>query len=310
MLIAFLAILAAIALDRALAGRKWPGVWAWYAEWLESIESRLNAGERAQGITAVGLAIAPLAMVIGLAAFLLDEIAGVFGFAFDAYVLYMCVGLYRLGAQAESVAASLDTDDMAAAATQLSALTGKPVGETREAAIARGTVEAVLRQANSAIVAPVFWFLIFGPVGAAVQQMAGAVDRLWGHRTERFAEFGWAAARFSDLLNWLPARITAISYAIMGSFEDAVECWRRKATVWSDINSGPLLASGFGALHMDICGDDIETDHYGHVHYGPEALADANHVRRVIALVWRVALFWLSVGALMSLANAFGLFGI
>ena len=50
-----------------------------------------------------------------------------------------------------------------------------------------------------------------------------------------------------------PARITALSYALMGSFEDALHCWRKRVGVWSDINSGPLLASGFGAMHMQIC---------------------------------------------------------
>jgi adenosylcobinamide-phosphate synthase len=310
MLILFLSILVAIALDRAFAGRKRPAVWAWYGEWMESIESRLNAGVRSQGVSAVALAIVPVLIAIAIASLLLGQIAGFLGFLFDVFVLYLCVDVYRLGAQAESIAANLDTGDVAAAAAQLSEMTEKPVGDTREAEIAHGTVEAVLKQANSAVVAPIFWFIVLGPVGAALQRMAVAVDHLWGHRIERYAEFGWAAARLSDFLNWLPARITALSYAIMGSFEDALDCWRKKSATWADMNSGPLLASGFGALHMDVCGEGVESDRYGRITFTSQALADSSHVRRVIALVWRVMLFWLFVGALMSVANAFGLFGI
>jgi adenosylcobinamide-phosphate synthase len=186
-------------------------------------------------------------------------------------------------------------------------LTGKGAAEKNEADIARATVEGVLKQGNSLIVSPIFWFMLLGPFGTVLQRLSCILDSLWGHRYERFAEFGWAAARFDDLLGWIPARITALSYALMGSFEDALHCWRRRVGVWSDINSGPLLASGFGAMHMQIC-EAQEEDEYTERSSDLTVVPDAGHVRRVVALVWRVLLLWLVVGILMAGAHLVGLF--
>jgi adenosylcobinamide-phosphate synthase len=253
------------------------------------------------------LAVAPIILVVFLASLVLGQIATVLVFLFAVAVLYLCVDLYRLGDVAQSVAAALESGDVALAAARLKDLTGKETIETTDAGVAQATVEAVLKQANSLVLAPIFWFLVLGPVGAMLQRLASALDRLWGHHTARFIEFGWAAARLDDVLSWVPARITALSYAVMGSFEDALHCWRRQAGMWSDISSGPLLASGLGALHLDTS-EDGEKDAYGNMAINPAALPDAGDVRRAVALVWRVMLFWLVVGLLMAGAHLAGFF--
>jgi adenosylcobinamide-phosphate synthase len=300
-------ILLALALDRWLPERGGFHLWIWYSEWAESIEQRFNGGLRSQGTFAVLLAIAPIIVAIFLATLILGQIAGVLVFLFAVAVLYLCVDLYRLGDVALAVAVALEHGDVAHAAARLKELTGKDTVETTEAGVAHATVEAVLKQANSLVVAPIFWFLVLGPLGAMLQRLASALDRLWGHRTARFTEFGWAAARLDDLLSWVPARITALSYAVMGSFEDALHCWRRQAGMWSDLSSGPLLASGLGALHLDSC-EDREEDAYGNTAINPATLPGASDVQRAVALVWRVMLFWLVVGLLMAGAHLAGFF--
>jgi adenosylcobinamide-phosphate synthase len=300
-------ILLALVLDRWLPERGGFRLWVWYSDWAESIEQRFNGGLRSQGAFAVILAIAPIIVAIFLATLILGQIAGALVFLFAAAVLYLCVDLYRIGDVAQTVAAALENGDVTHAAARLKELTGKDTVETTEAGVAHATVEAVLKQANSLVIAPIFWFLVLGPLGAMLQRLAAVLDRLWGHRTARFAEFGWAAARLDDLLSWIPARITALSYAVMGSFEDALHCWRRQAGMWSDISSGPLLASGLGALHLDTC-EEGEKDAYGNMAINPAALPDAGDVQRAVALVWRVMLFWLAVGLLMAAAHLAGFF--
>ena len=296
-----IAILIAIALDRYLPERGGFDLVNWYSDWAESIEHRFNGGSRMQGLGAVLIAVVPIALGVFVVDYLLGEIARLLAFAFSVAVLYVCVDLYRLGKVASSVSESLESGDLPAANAALEELTGRPAMEMTEGGIARATVEAVLKQGNTLVMAPLFWFVVLGPVGPVLQRLAGVLDKLWGHRTERFVEFGWAAARFNDVMGWIPARVTALSYAIMGSFEDALHCWRRHAGMWSDINSGPLLASGFGAMHMENCEDE---DGQG----GTLVLADAAHVRRVVALLWRVLLFWLAVTLLMAGAHLFGIF--
>jgi len=300
-------VLIALALDRWLPDRGGFLLWEWYSDWTDSIEQRFNGGLRSQGLYAVLLAVVPVATLVFLASMILGQIAGVLAVIFSVVVVYLCVELQRLSTTAQTIAAALDQDDVSQASASLKSLTGKETVETTGAGVAHATVEAVLKQANSLVVAPLFWFLLLGPVGALTQRMISVLDRQWGHRTPQFAEFGKVAARLDDLLNWVPARITAISYAVMGSFEDAVYCWRRKAGMWSDISSGPLLASGLGALHMDAEEHGTE-DLYGNRAINPSALPSANDVRRAVALVWRVMLFWLAIGVLMAGAHLAGFF--
>ena len=302
------AILFAVALDRFVPDRHGFKPFAWYLDWAESIEQRFNGGSRLHGIAAVLLALIPIVLGVMLARYLLGEISGVVRFAFDVAVLYLCLDIYRLGSGARAVAEMLEAGDVREADSQLKDLAGKGATDLSEVGIAHAAVEAVLKQTNSLIISPLFWFILLGPAGAVLQRLACILDKLWGHRYERFVEFGWAAARLDDVLQWVPARITALSYAIMGSFEEALHCWRRQMGIWSDINSGPLLASGFGAMHMQNCESTDDVADYDATIGGLSVVPDAGHIRGVIALVWRVLLFWLAIGLLMTVAHLFGLF--
>ena len=302
------AILFAVVLDRFVPDRHGFKPFAWYLDWAESIEQRFNGGSRLHGIAAVLLALIPIVLGVLLARYVLGEISGVVRFAFDVAVLYLCLDIYRLGSGARAVAEMLEAGDVREADSQLKDLAGKGATDLSEVGIAHAAVEAVLKQTNSLIISPLFWFILLGPAGAVLQRLACILDKLWGHRYERFVEFGWAAARLDDVLQWVPARITALSYAIMGSFEEALHCWRRQMGIWSDINSGPLLASGFGAMHMQNCESTDDVADYDATIGGLSVVPDAGHIRGVIALVWRVLLFWLAIGLLMTVAHLFGLF--
>lgn len=279
---------------------------AWYPDWAESIEQRFNGGKRTHGVGAVALAIVPILVGVMFARFILGEIASVLRFVFDVVILYLCIDIYRLGKTADAVSSALETGDTQEADEQLRELAGKSAAEPTESGIARAAVEAVLKQGSSLVVSPIFWFILLGPAGAVLQRLASILDMLWGHRYDRFVTFGWAAARLDDLLQWIPARITALSYAIMGSFEDALHCWRQRVGVWSDINSGPVLASGLGAMHMQFNEAAAGDDESGVATSDQAVMPDAGHVRRVVALVWRVLLFWLVIGLLMAGAHLAG----
>jgi adenosylcobinamide-phosphate synthase len=302
------AILLAVVLDRLIPDRHGFKPFAWYRDWAESIEERFNGGKRAHGVGAVLIAIVPMVLGVVVVRFILGEFGWILRFIFDVVALYLCLDIYRLTKAANGISQSLESGNLKEADEQLRELTGKGAIDMTESGIARSTVEAVLKQGNSLVVSPIFWFIVLGPFGVVLQRLSCILDMLWGHRYERFAEFGWAAARFDDLLGWVPARITALSYALMGSFEDALHCWRRRLGAWSDINSGPLLASGFGALHMESCeGVAEESEYEGQSAEVVTVIPDAGHIQRVVALVWRVLLLWLAVGILMASAHLTGL---
>lgn len=301
-------VLFALALDRFIPDRLGFQLFNWYSDWADSIEQRFNGGVRSQGLGAVLLAVVPIILAVLMGRYIVGHLNTMFKVIFDIVVLYLCLNLYRVGNLAMAVSDHLDNGNLSAANEELEELMGKSSAEVSDTGIARAAVEAVLKQGNSAVIAPIFWFIMLGPAGAVLQRMAAILDKLWGHRTQRFVEFGWAAARLDDLIGWLPARVTALSYAIMGSFEDALHCWRRQARMWSDINSGPLLASGFGAMHMNNCNDVGDGgDAEGAAGSGAIA-AESVDVRRAVALLWRVLLFWCAVALLMSGAHLFGVF--
>lgn len=299
-------ILCAFALDRLMPDRYGFKPFAWYPDWAESIEQRFNGGKRSHGVGAVLLAVVPIVIGVMFARFILGEIASVLRFIFDVVILYVCINIYRLGKTADAVSNALEAGNTQEADEQLRELSGKGATELSETGIARAAVEAVLKQGSSLVVSPIFWFILLGPVGAVLQRLASILDTLWGHRYDRFTTFGWAAARLDDLMQWIPARITALSYAIMGSFEDALYCWRQRVGAWSDLNSGPVLASGFGAMHMPFNEPVTGDDETAAVTSNFAVVPNAGHVRGVVALVWRVLVFWLVIGVLMAGAHLSG----
>src|SRR5436190_3895132 len=205
-----IAILLAVALDRFVPDRHGFKPFAWYKDWSESIEQRFNGGTRLHGVAAVLLAIVPIVLGVVLARYVLNEVSPILGFVFDVLMLYLCLDVFRLGSGARAIADTLETGETREADTQLKELAGKSAATLSEAGIAHATVEAVLKQCNSLIISPLFWFILLGPAGAVLQRLSCILDKLWGHRYERFVEFVWAAALLDELLQWLPARITGL----------------------------------------------------------------------------------------------------
>jgi adenosylcobinamide-phosphate synthase len=141
-----------------------------------------------------------------------------------------------------------------------------------------------------------FWFALFGGTGALLFRLANTLDAMWGYKTERFLRFGWAAARIDDLLNYLPARLTAASYALFGDTRAALFCWRRQAPGWESPNAGPVMAAGAGSLGLALGGPAI---YHGKIEARP-ALGEgrvpcADDIARAASLVRRGILLWLTL---------------
>jgi adenosylcobinamide-phosphate synthase len=127
-------------------------------------------------------------------------------------------------------------------------------------------------------------------------RLANTLDAMWGYRNERYNLFGRTAARIDDALNFIPARLTALSYVLLAGPRrvQAWRCWHAQAPHWSSPNAGPVMASGAGALGVTLGG---AATYGGHVETrpvlgaGPAARAD--DIARAWRLVFNTTLLWI-----------------
>ncbi len=173
------------------------------------------------------------------------------GWVTGLLLLYFAIGHRSLHEHARAVVRALEAGDEAAARHAAGMLVSR---DTESLEAANATVESVLENGNDGVFGALFWFIVAGAPGCLLYRLANTLDAMWGYRSPRYREFGWAAARFDDLLNYLPARLTALSYALLGSTWRAIRCWRNQAPAWESPNAGPVMAAGAGALGITLGG--------------------------------------------------------
>jgi adenosylcobinamide-phosphate synthase len=147
-----------------------------------------------------------------------------------------------------------------------------------------------------------------GPVGAVLYRASDMVAARWGAGGgPESGEFGRFATRLFFWLDWVPVRLTALTFAVVGNFEDAVYCWRSQALAWSTRSQGVILAAGAGALGVRL-GDTLHQ--YGAVEFRPElgtgSEADADAMEGAVRLIWRSLVLWMFLVLIVSLAYALG----
>lgn len=221
----------------------------------QRVEARLWRGgatavaQRLRGLLAWSLLVLPIALLV----FVLTQMAWL-GWLLQALCLYGVIGLQSLQEHAQRVQNALEAADLPAARQALACLVSRDTGALDATAIAAATVESVLENGNDAVLASLFWFAWGGAPLAVLHRCANTLDAMWGYRNARYRHFGWAAARLDDALAWLPARCTALSYALQGHTSVALQCWRTQSPQWESPNAGPVMASGAAALGLQLGG--------------------------------------------------------
>ena len=259
----------------------------------EKLEQRLNDGERLRwkgGVALSLLLLGPLLLIMGL---LNIEWLSLL---LSLLLLYLALGGKSLEQHAQQVAVALQTGDLAEARVRTGFLVSRETAELDETKLASATVESVLENGNDAIFGTLFWFVLLGAPGAVFYRLANTLDAMWGYRNERYLHFGWASARLDDVLNYIPARLTALSYAAVGSFTRATECWRKQGLAWKSPNAGPVMAAGAGALSVQLGG---AARYHGKEQQRPllgeGRQANASDIGRAISLLQRAQGLWLAV---------------
>ena len=236
------------------------------------------------------LLVLPLPITLG---WLLAQLPWWLMFCVQAIVLYLCVGGHSLVQHARRVSKPLLAGNLPAAREAVAMMVSRDTGQMDSPAIVRATVESVLENGSDAQFAPIFWFAVAGAPGALLYRLANTLDAMWGYRNSRYHHFGFAAARLDDLLNWVPARLCALSYGLMGNLNQAINCWRQQAADMDSPNGGPVMAAGAGALGIRLGGSAV----YGQrlkqrPLLGTEKTAITQDIERAIGLFTRSCVLW------------------
>ena len=244
-----------------------------------------------RGALAVALAILPWVVL----AWLLTLWPGVELLA-GVLLLYLAIGGSSLAQHGRAVAASLMAGDLVLAREQVGWMVSRDTAALDETGVSRAAVESVLENGNDALFGALFWFALLGAPGVVLFRLSNTLDAMWGYRTERYLAFGWAAARLDDLLGWLPARLTALSYLLVGDSARGWRCWQRQGDRTDSPNAGVVMASGAGALGLVLGGP---ASYHGEMLDKPllgEGFApQGQDIERAIRLVQRALLLWLAV---------------
>lgn len=265
-----------------------------FGRWAASIERRLHADRRIAGVLCWCLAVLPPVALLWCTTLALAVVSPWIAAAVSAVVLYLAIGLRSLGEHARAVASALVANDLETARIAVGRMVSRDVGSLDQQQVAAAATESVLENGSDAVFAALFWFALLGAPGVVLYRLANTLDAMWGCRTRRHRRFGWAAARIDDVLNLVPARLTAFTYALLGRFALALRCWRTQARGWESPNAGPVMAAGAGSLGVVLGG---AAPYHGQWKYRPQLGAgeppDAETIGRACALVSRGVMIWL-----------------
>lgn len=278
----------------------------WLAAWSRQLEARFNAGEHRHGVSAwmVGVAL-PSAILLAIYLFAVWH-SWVLTLLLGVGVLYLTTGFRQFSHHFTDIHLALRVGEIARARQLLAAWRGGDTERLTSGEVARLAIEEALLASHRHVFAPLFWFAILGPAGALLYRLARHFCYAWGARSVAggMEEFGQFARRAFAVIDWLPVRLTAVSFAVVGDFEDAIFCWRSQAARWPEEASGILLASGAGALGvrlgMPIDAGGVPADR---PELGTGDDADPDFMQSTIGLVWRTLVMALLLLTLLGVAS-------
>lgn len=283
-------------------------------------ERNLNAGQPRHGFYAWLLVVVGLTLVVGAAYSLFVSISWFLGLALNVLVLYFALGFRQFSHRGTEIQIALANGDLAGARQELTAWKrlSDPSFSAADLApeeVVRQAIEHGLLLSQRHVFGVLFWFVLLpGPMGAVFYRLAEHSARVWSRPpmpptpADRFGAF---ARRAFAWIDWAPARLSALGYAIVGDFEGAIYCWRQ-VTRDPSVDGLPtpdartlILAAAGGALGLRLMTDAESARYFDEAGNEGAGLAEPRPpaVRAVVGLVWRSLLLWLGLLLLLTLAR-------
>lgn len=326
----FLALLFALLIEQArpLAPHNW--VHRSLRAWVSWISRTLDAGHSRLAWATWSLAVGVPTL---LALFLHWVLLWVFGWPvaiiWSVCVLYASLGFRQFSHHFTDIRDALDVGDERLARELLAEWQHVSVGSLPRSELVRHVIEHSVLSAHRHVFGVLAWFSVLaalglGPAGAVFYRMSAWVSRAW--RPVSKDKKGWISEALQvtaqtawHSVDWLPARITALAFAVVGNFEEAIDCWRNHAQRFPDDNDGVVLSATSGALNVRLGGEALGTtseEAHSLLSDAPVDSQDSEstpgrapelaHFSSVVGLVWRTVVLWMVLLALLTLARLLG----
>lgn len=308
----FVALIFALLIEqgRPLPENNW--VHRGFAGAADAVMSATNAGERKYGVAGWLLLVGGVLALLLLAQWLLALVHPLATFCLHVAVLYFTVGFRQFSHAFTEVQLALAAGDVAGARAALERWLcqqdpGFSAGDRPVAELCRLAIANALVASHRHVFGPLFWYILLpGAVGPVLYRTAEMLSRRWRGPDEVYGDFaGWAYR----VLDWLPLRLSATGFAIVGNFEDAIYAWRGAVAAGTGADQRALLlAAGGGALGLRIADPELEarwaSPEAGYEVQGGEPGSDS--LRGAVGLVWRSVVLWVALFALLTVAAWLG----
>ena len=304
------------------------------AGWVRWAGRNFDAGDEVHAKVVWSITVVVPAALIAVLYVLVNNYSTVLALVFDVAVLYFMLGFRQFSHHFTAIRDAIEQGREERARELLAHWQSVDATELPRTEILRHVLEYSLLAAHRHVFGVFFWFVALstmglGPAGAVLFRMAEFASRYWAYKsqvtgTPTHDRLMTLSHQLYAVLDHVPARLTALGFAVVGNFEDAIDAWRRHAGLWARPNEGTILAAASGALGVRLGGevapavsegardvsrtmtqgdtpDVIRAD-------GSTAGADPQpaHLRSVVGLIWRSVVLWMLLLALLSLANLVG----
>jgi adenosylcobinamide-phosphate synthase len=299
--------------------------------WCRWTARNFDAGKPQHARVVWWLSVAAPTVLVWLVHLLVAHFSLLLALVLNVGVLYLTLGFRSFSHYITDIRQCLERNDEAMARQLLSDWLHLDASELPQTEVLRHVIEHGLLAAHRHVFGVFFFFVLmaaigFGAAGAVFYRMSEFMSRYWAYQSNSLQaptneELRRVSTEYFGAVDFVPARLTAFGFAVVGNFEEAINGWRRDATLWHHVNEGVILASAAGAVGVQLGGHaapGITPDRSKTFSTGVAADAmhstgstlgvpvQLAHLRNVVALVWRSVVLWMLLLALMTLANLVG----
>ena len=315
----FFAILFALLLEQARPLNPVNRVHTSVRSWVRIVAKNFDAGKQQHGWLAWALTVAiPSLVVLTVHWFLVATASWILAMVWSVVVLYITLGFRQFSHHFTDIRDALDAGDEARARDLLAAWQQIDAAELPISEIVRHVIEYSVLAAHRHVFGVLAWYTVLaalglGPTGAVIYRLSEFVARYWRQLDKDAGVSALAhdaAVTAWQLIDWLPARITALGFAVVGSFEEAIDSWRQYSQNAESNNDGVILAATSGAINVRLgspaVGPEEDEEAPASPAVAPAQTPLVSHLRSIVGLVWRSVVLWMLLLALLTLARLMG----